>query len=108
MLTFVFDLVKFAFGVHPEGPSFTVSDKVADPPTATEGFEGDKTAEFILHPGTGVSVFGALEANVAVTDLLVDIETVQLPVPLQPPPLQPVNTEPEEGEADRTTLVPLE
>ncbi len=44
--------------------------------------------------------------NVAVTFAAAVIETVQVPVPVQPPPDQPVNVEPTAAEGVRTTLVP--
>ena len=44
--------------------------------------------------------------NVAVTPSAVLVETVHVPVPVQPPPLQPANVEPVAGVAVRTTDIP--
>jgi hypothetical protein len=52
-----------------------------------------------------VYVCGAL-VNAAVTSVSAFRTTVQVPVPEQPPPDQPENTEPNEGVAVRTTLLP--
>ncbi len=46
-------------------------------------------------------------AKVAVTAVAAVIDTVHVPVPLQPPPDQPANLDPARGVAVRTTLVPV-
>ena len=45
--------------------------------------------------------------NVAVTDLLASMVTVQLPVPEQPPPLHPMNVKFLAGVAVSVTAVPF-
>jgi hypothetical protein len=50
-------------------------------------------------------VHASARAKFAVTAVAAVIDTVQVPVPVQAPD-QPVNTEPAEGVAVRTTLVP--
>ena len=47
-----------------------------------------------------------LSVNVAFTEIDPVIETVHVPVPLQPPPLQPLNVEPADGDAVSVTTVP--
>jgi hypothetical protein len=65
------------------------------------------TVEHVTAPPTllTVRVYG-WSVNVAVTVAAAVIDTVQVPVPEQPPPDQPVNVEPTAAWGVRTTLVP--